>query len=654
MPDGPEFTRPAVAPTTASARPDAGTDAPPSRSLASRSNRPWVAALIAALAALAFALARWQIWAQGSIGRFILVGRHFSTPAQLAPGIPVAPTYGYDGQFFYRLAVNPLNFSPTAYGIRMDRPYRFMRIGYPALTWLFSLGQHFLVPVMLVVVNIAAIGALGYLGARFAVAGGRHALAGLLLPGYFGLITSLSRDTAEPLAAVCLLAGLLAIRTRRPVLAAALLAYGALTRETVMVAVAALAIMRAVGVMRRRRSPRPGRDDLTWAVPTVVFVAWQVIVKAATGSVPLLADGGRNAGAPFIAPLQALKNNLHHVNLHEFDQYDLWFLQLAILVLFALGALLCLRSTNAPVHERLAFVLYLVEICVVTPSTWGSLDADMRSFVEVYLLAVIILLGVPRRTFGAWLLPSLAALTVPALIVVTQRRLVGSLRLRLPARLDVNGAARPRRHLGRGCGQGERKGRHGGSESVQPTDRTLGSLTRLAAADGVVQVRVPGKPADKAVDPSEDDLPAPQVADSLDPQPLSLDRGQQRRRAQVDQVAGQVEGQPAIAEEAGLEAGRIGHGDDQRPARRQQRCRVAQRLGRLAEMLERMPEDDRRPVPVHLFDLGAADVRPGCVRLEADGFAPVADKGLDEGPVAGSHVENRAGRQDPVQAIGKR
>ena len=47
------------------------------------------------------------------------------------------------------------------------------------------------------------------------------------MPGYFGLITSLSRDTAEPLAAVFLLAGLLAIRARRPVLAAALLAYGA-------------------------------------------------------------------------------------------------------------------------------------------------------------------------------------------------------------------------------------------------------------------------------------------------------------------------------------------------------------------------------------------------------------------------------------------
>jgi len=383
-----------------------------------------VAALIATLAAVAFTLARWQTWANGRISRFILVGRHFATPSQLPHGMPVAKTYGYDGQFFYRLALNPLNFHHTAYGINMDRPYRYMRIGYPTLTWLVSLGQHFLVPVMLVAVNIAAVGALGYLGALFAVEGGRHALAGLLMPGYFGLITSLSRDTAEPLAAVCLLAGLLAVRGRRPVLAAALLAYGALTRETVMVAVAAIAIMRMIGILRGRT--RPGREDLAWVVPAVAFAAWQVVVKAATGSVPLLADSGRNAGAPFIAPLQAFRHNLAHVHLHQFEQYDLWLLELAILACFSVAALLCLRSTNAPVHERLAFILYLIEICIVTPSTWNSLDADMRSFIEVYLLAVVILLGTPRRTLSAWLLPELAALTMPALIVITQRRLTGS------------------------------------------------------------------------------------------------------------------------------------------------------------------------------------------------------------------------------------
>jgi hypothetical protein len=393
----------------------------PSGSLASRTDRPVLPALIAVLAAVAFALARLQTWAKGSIGAFILVGRHFSVPSQLPPGIPLQPTYGYDGQFFYRLALNPLNLSHTAYGITMDRPYRFMRIGYPALTWLVSAGQHDVVPIMLVAVNVAAIAAIGYLGGVFAQQGGRHAAWGLLLPGYYGLITSLSRDTAEPLAAVCLLAGLLALRARRPVLAAVLLGYGVLTRETVMVAVAAIAIVRVIGIIRRR--DRPGRDDLPWVVPAVVFVVWQVVVKATTGSLPILSDGGRNAGAPFIAPVEALKSNLGHVNVHQFDQYDLWLLEIVILAAFTIAALLRLRATSVPVYERLAFVLYLVEICVVTPNTWNSLDADLRSFIEVYLLAAIILLGTARRYLGAWLLPSLAASLVPALIVVTQRRL---------------------------------------------------------------------------------------------------------------------------------------------------------------------------------------------------------------------------------------
>ena len=405
-----------------------GEDGPPGpRSLLTRVDQPIVPALIALVVAVAFVLARWHDWARGNIGRFILVGRHFVvSPRQLPPGVPITPTYGYDGQFFYRLALNPTNFSHVAYGIRVDQPYRFMRIGYPWLAWLVSLGQHVLVPVVLVAINIVAIGAVGYLGGVFARQGGRPALTGLLLPAYFGLLTSLSRDTAEPLAAVCLLAGLLAVRARRPLLAGLLLAYGALTRESVMVAVAAPAVVQVIDVIRGRRSVRPGRDHLAWALPAAAFAAWQVVVKLFVGRYPLLIDGDQNTGSPFITPLKALRDNLGHVNLHHFEQYDLWFLELGILVLFSVAALLSWPSTNAPLHERLALAFYLVEICVVSPSTWYSLDADLRSFIEVYLLAAIILLGTPRRNLRAWLLPVLEVVLVPAFVVVTQRRLVGS------------------------------------------------------------------------------------------------------------------------------------------------------------------------------------------------------------------------------------
>jgi hypothetical protein len=387
-------------------------------------NRPVISGLIALLAFTAFVVGRWDLWARRSIGRFILIGEHFAHTAQLPPGMPLRAAYGYDGQFYYRLANNPFNFSHTAYGITVDRTYRFMRIGYPVITWLASAGQRALIPYMLVAVNVAALAALAYLGAMFARQSGRHAAWGLLLPGYFGLVTSLSRDTAEPVAAAFLLAGLLAVRARRPYLAALLLAFGALTRETVMVAVAAIAIVRLTGLARRRI--RPGREDIAWIGPAAVFAAWQVVVYAVIGTFPLLADGGRNAGAPLIAPAEAIKHNLLHIDFGSYNGVDIWLAEVAVLLVFAIAALISWRASRAPIHEKVALVLFVIEICVITPSTWSSRTADLRSFVEVFLMAVIVLLGRPHqpwRTPGAWLLPAATVCLLPVLGDIIRLRL---------------------------------------------------------------------------------------------------------------------------------------------------------------------------------------------------------------------------------------
>jgi hypothetical protein len=381
-----------------------------------RTNRPTVTGLAVLLAATGFVVARWDLWARRSIDRFILIGQYFANPARLPAGMPLRPKYGYDGQFFYRLAINPLNLSHTAYGITMDQAYRFMRIGYPVITWLASFGQRALVPYMLVAVNIAALGVLGYLGAVIARQGGRHAAWGLLLPGYFGLVTSLSRDTAEPVAAVFLVAGLLALRGRRLVLASLLLAFAALTRETAMVAVAAIFVVRLTGLLRRRT--RPGREDIPWLLPTVVFVGWQAVVYAFSGAVPLFADTGRNAGTPLLAPFVAIGHNLGQLDLTGYNAADVWLAELAVLLVFAAAALRSMRTSLAPMHERVALVGFLIEICVVTPNTWNSVTADLRSFVEVYLLAVILLLSRPRgpvRSPGSWLARAAIAGLVPVL-----------------------------------------------------------------------------------------------------------------------------------------------------------------------------------------------------------------------------------------------
>src|SRR3979409_350717 len=75
----------------------------------------------------------------------------------------------YDGQFFYRLAVDPLLVRDV--GITLDGPsYRQQRLLYPLLVSALSLGQEAWVPWLLIALNVAGLAFLGALGARYAVA----------------------------------------------------------------------------------------------------------------------------------------------------------------------------------------------------------------------------------------------------------------------------------------------------------------------------------------------------------------------------------------------------------------------------------------------------------------------------------------------------
>lgn len=186
----------------------------------SRLNNPLVTGAISLVAAVVIVVARWVTFAHRHLSAFILIGQHWITdPAALPHGLVIQPNLGYDGQFFYRLALDPADLHNTAFGITVDTPYRFIRDGYPFLAWLLSAGQHSLVPVTLVAVNVLAIASIGVIGGIFASGSGRHAAWGLLLSGYYGLVTTLSRDTSEAVASAFLLAGLLMLRPalkRRP------------------------------------------------------------------------------------------------------------------------------------------------------------------------------------------------------------------------------------------------------------------------------------------------------------------------------------------------------------------------------------------------------------------------------------------------------
>ena len=390
----------------------------------SKLNRPLVPGIIAFLGWTGFALARWQIWAKGHLSLFIMAGHVYTHRAQLPRGLLLVPNAGYDGQFYYRLALDPANWHATAFGITMDQSYRYTRIGYPILAWIFSLGQHQLVPVVLVALNLLAVAAIAVLGGMFARESGRHALWGLAFAAYFGLAISVGRDTAEPLAEACMLGGLLACRRARTpmyLLATALFAWGAITRETILLAPAAIAVTRLIAIGRRRAAP--GLADLTWVVPAAAYGLIEVAVHfVVRGEFPLLANSGRNLTVPFTALVDALKYNAAHLNTVHLSPIDIAMLEYATVAIFIVAGLAVLFVTTAPAHERLAFVFFVLQLGLLSSQIWTSTFGDGRSLIEPYLMALVLLVATPRRYLSGPYLGMIAACVLPALLVVARRR----------------------------------------------------------------------------------------------------------------------------------------------------------------------------------------------------------------------------------------
>lgn len=343
------------------------------------------------VAALAFVTLRLVVFAHGDITRFIDVGSAFANPRLIPRGVAVVKGSGYDGMFYYRLALNPSDLHRTAYGITFDSASRLQRIMYPVLAWAASFGQARLLPYSLVAVNIVALGAMAWFSALLARDSGRRAAWGLLIVGYFGFLFSLGRDLTEICEACFVVAALLAMRRNRPITAGLLLAAAALSRETAMGVVAAVALMSVIDLARRRRGP--GRWDLAWVIPIVVYAGWQLIGWAEIGTLPVRADTGDNLATPFVAMTGAVG---HYLRLLPSWHSVIWLTELAALVLMAAVAASTLRTSRAPAREKVAWGVSLAVVISLSKGVWDG-HADFRGFEDLYVLSAVVLLGSDRR-----------------------------------------------------------------------------------------------------------------------------------------------------------------------------------------------------------------------------------------------------------------
>ena len=354
-------------------------------------------AVAAALFATVFVVRRVVSVESGDVSGNVLIGR-LNAPGRVPGDLSVLSGPGYDGQFYYRLAVDPFHLDGLTNGIRIDSPVRLQRIGYPFLSWLLSGGQSSVVPFALVLVNVLAVGALAGLGAALACSYGRAPAWGLLFGVFSGFVVTLARDLTELLAAALVVGALLALRRERPVTAGIVLAGAVLTRETALILPVAVLLASLRGG-RWRAGFRPRRADLVWLLPVIAYVLWQGAVRLLTGHLPARAEHD-NLSVPLVAAARSVAKAFGQAPLHD------------VVFVFAVAALVILvvivvlaaarRPGRVPRPVLYAFGLSTVLTASLSRNVWNGDAAELRTFMDVHLFGVAALMAAPPRYLVAY------------------------------------------------------------------------------------------------------------------------------------------------------------------------------------------------------------------------------------------------------------
>jgi hypothetical protein len=366
-----------------------------------RLDSPVVPLLVAVPVATVFVVLRWMHAAHHQLGEFVVAGSRYATASQVPKSLPVSPGSGYDGQFYYRLALDPFDLARRAFGIRFDSFSRVERMGYPFLAWLVAHGQHSAVPLALVIVNVVACGVLALAGGLLARSAGRHALWGLVFAGYWGYLWTLGRDLSELVTAALVMLGLAALLRHKPIWGGVALLGAVVSKETAVLLVGTFALVTLGCRLARQRSESlivdaessgflgrltPKRSDLFFAIPIVGFVVWELVLLAATGKLPIYKSGGENLAFPFVGLVHGFR---HYFSLFPSVSSALWFGELALLIVLAVGAGFSLRTT--PFELRFLWgVSVLLGLSAATGIWLG--DVGFRSLDDVYLMSWVILL----------------------------------------------------------------------------------------------------------------------------------------------------------------------------------------------------------------------------------------------------------------------
>ncbi len=339
------------------------------------------------------------------LGRNYILGEHPEIRRDL---IKVDGT-GYDGQFFYFIAWDPLmkvyHFAPGADKIVDDPVFRYRRIAFPVLTKILSLNQPYLFPAVMMILLIAGGAILSFFIAKIAMnyPGGRDSVpasiragspwSGLLAILIPGIWFSIYVATPEPLAAAFLAAGYFLAIQKRYLPAAIFFTMAALTRESTILFIVVIAIFEFL-------KERKLRASLILIASIVPYFVWRLYVaitlSAMRGWKGFFFEPG-NVGVPFAGVIQAYQQimNGKYIESVTVPAIALPIVLVCLLVVFVI----VYRKSKHPI-AIIGAIYALLALSLSFNKVWADVSNVERQSYEAFLCLILLFASRPADNKG--------------------------------------------------------------------------------------------------------------------------------------------------------------------------------------------------------------------------------------------------------------
>ena len=314
------------------------------------------------------------------------------------------PKPGYDGQFYFRLALDPFTDQRKAYGINLDAPVvRQQRILLPFFTWLIARGDLEITPPVMMAINLGAVAGCAFVTGLLLTGFGISAWYGLLFALYPGFAVSAGRYLTEPLALFLILSSLLMLVHRKNLLAAILLSLAVLARETATLVVAAGFFTWLSGKILQNGNKNNFSPHFSfWLYPTLAFFLWQLWLWNNWSIVLLDGENISKIGVPLAGLIRATVGNITNLN----PETGFYLVMLFAFVVYQI--FVCRWIRHFPLLLLISWACYVLLVSCTKTAVWSNSTSFLRVSAEmnmVALLAYVIVKKRPGKLFVSfWLL----------------------------------------------------------------------------------------------------------------------------------------------------------------------------------------------------------------------------------------------------------